>query len=223
MKTLVIPQKIKFIGIFSIMLAFFAACTEEPINDLAQEEADLQTIETIVEKTTQLYLSSEVTGGDENTALTVENDGLIDEYVTAPEDLEPQHPIRSNRFMGCLKPTNLTDEQKPLVRRAVMAFQMRNKAIIMQQRLAVAELHNAKEQSRQLYISQLRSGEITRIEFENKMAELRQRFVEALLNIKKPRAAEFAPSFRMLLKNLNEILDSSQWQQFADCLKAAKN
>lgn len=208
--------KVRLIVTSVFALAIFVSCNKEN-----QESDSLQrnSIEEIVELTNQRYLESDFTGGDEQSPFFVNNDGLIDEYFLSESLFEGQDKSVSNRFIRCLKSTNMDDEQIPQARRALKTYENRNARILQLHREAFAQMHARIETSRLELIRQLRSGEIDRVEFKRKMHQLRTQFQKALMRIKESNASDFSRSFRMLMQNLREILNERQWNAFTTCLK----
>ena len=190
------------------------ACSKED-----SEYQDLNEISEIVQLTHELYLKTEILGGDENTPLYVKNDGLIDEYVVTVDDFDQLKQLPLNRLITCLQGVELREKQIPLVRRAIMAYQYRNENIIARHRRAMYQLNKGMEMRRDYWTAKYRSGEISAREFERIMHNLRIKYHEAVLQLKEKNAQEFRRSFRLLMQNLNRILERSQWHQFSVCLR----
>jgi hypothetical protein len=208
--------KVRLIVTSIFALAVFVSCNKE-----RQEANRLQSVslDEIVELTNQRYLDSEITGGDEHSSFFVNNEGLIDEYLATGDLFESQDKSVDNRFIRCLRSVNLDAEQIPQVRRALNAYENRNARILQKHRQVFAGLHARMENQRNELIRQLRSGEIDRAEFSRKMAQLREQYHQALRRIKESNASELSRSFRMLMQNLQNILNDRQWNAFTSCLR----
>jgi hypothetical protein len=208
--------KVRLIVTSVFAIAIFVSCSKEN-----QESDRLQSnsIDEIVELTNQRYLESDLTGGDEQSSFFVNKEGLIDEYIATESLFRSQDKSVSNRFVRCLKSTNLDDEQIPKARRALKAYENRNARIIQLHREVFAQMHARMENNRQELIRQLRSGEIDRVEFKRKMTQLRAQYQQALMRIKESNASDFSRSFRLLMQNLNEVLTDRQWNAFTGCLR----
>jgi hypothetical protein len=176
-------------------------------------------VDNIVEFTDQLYLKTDVTGGDEQTPFSAPNDGLIDEYTANETYFAARNGLVANRLIRCLVNVNLTEEQTFQTRRAVSAFHNRNHELIKKHRAAVAELNQGMQNRREHLIAQLRNGEIDRPTFYRAMANLREKYVTAINEIKQTYANDFSLSFRLLMMHFKDILDENQWQRFATCVK----
>jgi hypothetical protein len=198
-------------GIFLIMLITLLSCQKEIIDQPA-----VTTVEDVVELTHQHYLKSHDIAGDVQTPFTVFNFGLIDEYLATDN-----HFVRSgslNRLISCIISTDLTTDQATMVRRAVMAYQKRNESLIAKHREDVSKLNAAMEQYRKSLMLQYRNGELSRQELNNKMTQLRERYTNALANIKESNSGAFTRSFRQLMEHIHTILTSEQWESMANCL-----
>lgn len=198
------------------LLAIFmlVSCSKEKT-----DEPNIKNLEAIVEKANQDYMATEVGEGDEQNAFSVVGEGLIEEYLTKEDDLTNNEAFRHNKLIRCLRSVSPGDEQIPQIRAALRAFEHRNARIIQKHREAFHQLKQRIENQRNELIRQLQNGEIDRPEFRRKMAQLRQQFHNGVQRIKESNAAAFSRSYRMLMQQLNNILDDGQWEAFTDCLR----
>jgi hypothetical protein len=204
------PAK-RITGILLIMLVFLFSCQKEKMDQPAET-----TVEDVVELTHQHYLKSQDIAGDEQTPFAIFNSGLIDEYLATDH-----HFIRGgrlNRLITCIVSTELTTDQKPMVRRVVMAYQKRNESLIARHREEVSKLNAAMEQYRKNLMMQYRNGEISREELHGIMTQLRERYANAIAAIKESNAGDFARSFRHLMEHIHTILTAEQWESMVNCL-----
>lgn len=207
-------SRIRYLALLTIVISAMTACNEDefdtkPLNDVSE----------IVIFTHELYMETEILGGDEYTPLYVKNDGLIDQYVATVDDFDQLKQFPLNRLITCLLGVGLREEQIPQVRRSVMAYEYRNENLIAQHRRAMYQLNQGMEMRRDYWTAKYRSGEISAREYERIMQDLRKKYHRAVLKLKEKNAGEFRRSFRMLMQHLNRILDNSQWQNLIICLK----
>jgi hypothetical protein len=214
MKQFMNYSRIRNFTLIILMLSLISACSKDD-HDSQAENYD---ISEIVRLTHELYLKTEIPGGDE-TPPYLENDGLIDEYVATVDDFDQLKQYPLNRLITCLLNVGLTEEQVPMVRRAIAAYENRNEKIITQHRRAIHHLNQAMQQRTDYLIAKYRSGEITAEEFARQMHQLRERYRNAVMQIKENNAEYFKRSFRFLVKHLNMILEDYQWQEFTLCLR----
>lgn len=184
------------------------------------DEPNIKNLEAIVEKANQDYMATEVGEGDEQNTFSVVGEGLIEEYLTKEDDLTNNESIRHNKLIRCLRSVNPDEAQIPQIRAALRAFEHRNARIIQKHREAFHQLKQRIENQRNELIRQLQNGEIDRPEFRRKMAQLRHQFHNGVQRIKESNAAAFSRSYRMLMQQLNNILDDGQWEAFTDCLRS---
>jgi hypothetical protein len=215
MKTSVTTPRYRLLGLVSLIMIFLAvSCNKEEA-----EEVTLQSVDELEIFANQLYLKAEIVGGDEDIAFYIPNDGLIDEY-TANEAYFETKSNEPNKLIGCLVNVELTQEQRALAYRTLVSYRTRNHELIKAHREAVAELNQAMRERRLHLMGLVRSGEIDRVEFRRRMAELRERYVNVLKDIKTKHAFEFRRSYRFLLNQLLEILDDEQWNRFVSCMNS---
>jgi len=210
-----ITNRLIFPAVALSAIFILVSCSKEKT-----DEPNIKNLEAIVEKANQDYMATEVGEGDEQNAFSVPSEGLIEEYLTKEDDLTSNEAFRHNKLIRCLCSVNPGDEQIPQIRVALWAFEHRNARIIQKHREAFHQLKQRIENQRNELIRQLQNGEIDRPEFRRKMAQLRQQFHNGVQRIKELNAAAFSRSYRMLMQQLNNILDDGQWEAFTDCLRS---
>jgi len=196
--------------VFFVVFAFIASSCNKENDEQAQNIPDniaTATVDEAVRLAKQKYLVAEVFEGDEHQSFFIPNEGLIDEYLAGEENTMPDAKMPSNTFIRCLSSLGLSDAQIPLVRRALLAHENRNEMLIERHR---QELETILARA---------AGEISRPEFNRKIALLRTNLQNALLRLKETNADAFSRSYRMLMNHLHNILEPRQWNVFTDCLK----
>lgn len=210
------------LSVFIIVTAFIVASCIKEHEEKAQYtpyNAETATVDDVVRLANQKYLHAEVSGGDESQSFFIPNEGLIDEYLARKEHTMPGHKGQNNAFISCLASTGLSEDQIPLVRRALLAYENRNNTLIKRHRQELATILTRAEAQRSTLLRQLLAGDIDRPEFHRRMALLRTNLQNALRQLKESNASEFSRSYRLLMQHLHDILEPRQWHSFTDCLK----
>lgn len=210
-------MKYKLIPISAWMIALLllsASCSKEKIEN---QPADSITVDEIVAYANELYLHTDESNADENRAFRTDNDGLVDLYTATLLDFESKST--DNRLIRCLSNLNLEQEQIRPVRRALKAYEQRNERIIAQHRQAYRQMNARVNQARESLFLQFENGEIDRPELARQLKQLRLQYQHALRELKASNAEAFSRSFRLLMTNLNEILNDRQWAGFTNCLR----
>jgi hypothetical protein len=208
--------------VFFVVFAFIASSCNKENDEQAQNIPDniaTATVDEAVRLAKQKYLVAEVFEGDEHQSFFIPNEGLIDEYLAGEENTMPDAKMPSNTFIRCLSSLGLSDAQIPLVRRALLAHENRNEMLIERHRQELETILARAEAQRSKLLRQLMAGEISRPEFNRKIALLRTNLQNALLRLKETNADAFSRSYRMLMNHLHNILEPRQWNVFTDCLK----
>lgn len=208
------------IGIGIAFLATVLSCNKERLEPNTDPNPDLraQSIEKIVDNANNKYLSVEISSVNETRPFLLVNDGLIDEYLAKNQFLFPENNNPGNKLIACLMAVGLNQPQIPHVRRAMQGFEERNLMIISKHREAV-EILKARVEARRLELNQqLANGQISQVEYQRFMHQLREHFTIALKKIKEAHAQAFSKSYRMLMQQLSNILTPTQWDGFKTCL-----
>lgn len=212
---------IRFSGFIIATALILASCNKEH-DDQAQYtpgNAETAAVDEVVRLANQKYLHTEVSGGDKSQSFYIPNDGLIDEYLARKNHTMPEHKEPGNAFISCLTSTGLSEDQIPLVRRSLLAYENRNNTLIERHRQELATILTRAEAQRSNLLRQFLAGDIDRPEFHRRMALLRTNLQNALRQLKESNASEFSRSYRLLIQHLHDILEPRQWHSFTDCLK----
>ncbi len=210
------------LSIFFVAFAFIVLSCNKENDEQAQNipgNVATATVDEAVRLANQKYLVAEVFGGGEHQSFFVPNEGLIDEYLARADNTMPHDIVPGNIFIKCLISIDLSDAQIPIVRRALLAHENRNEMLIERHRQELETILARAEAQRSKLLRQLMAGEISRPEFNRKIALLMTNLQNALLRLKESNAAEFSRSYRMLMNHLHNILEPRQWKVFTDCLK----
>lgn len=201
------------IAIALIAIFVVISCQKQAAPELLVDP-DEASVNELVELATSRYMSGVVFLSAQG-LLSVPDDGLIDEFTVDEEALVAGRP---NRLLICLRSVEPLEEQFLKIRRALHAYQFRNSGIIANHRQALSKLHKHMEELRQDLMLQYQDGKFTEQEYRRRLYFLRERYQEALTRIRENHATAFARSYRMLLGNLNTILDQEQWMAFSSCM-----
>jgi hypothetical protein len=212
-------------GILLFAAATFtlSSCKKEmvtPIVETAQEVTNNDiNLTVIADQVDADYLALEIDGGDENIAFSSLNDGLIEEYLLGASSFDKSEKGNNNKLIRCLKGVDLSSDQIAKIRKALAAYEDCKATSIKKHRAAYGELKDKVEAARKELVKKYRNEEITKEEFQKGMKSLRERFNNALKNIKASYAKSLRACFEKFLGHLKEILSEKQWKAFLDCYK----
>ena len=207
-------------GILLFAVATFAlsSCKKEMVTPIVETAQDATTndvnLTTVADQADADYLAISINGGDENLAFSSINEGLTDEYLLDASSFDKLGKTDNNQLIKCLKGVDLSSDQIAKIRKALAAYEDCKAAAIKKHRAAYGELKDKVEAARKDLIKQYRNDEITKEEFQKGMKSLRERFNNALKNIKASHAKSLRACFEKFLGHLKEIISEKQWKAF---------
>lgn len=216
MKTLIFGR---FVAVL-LLLVSITACEKET-EELKTAEADKSAeliIKSLVEAAGNQYLSGEVVLAENNEAVSIEREGLVDEYTADNTGLSDDRP--KNKLHLCVRSVEPDRDQRQKLSRAFTSYSERNKRIIGAHREHMQNLQQRIMAARTQLRTNLEAGEINREQFRQRMQVLRDRYQEAVTRIRTSNVEAFSRSYTQLLEHLSKILSQEQWESFTACMSA---
>ncbi len=216
----ILVNKTLFVSLF-LGAMLFACEKEKPTEVLLPEEEQAEIVLTsigdLVSFAQERYFGGSVQAGQDDETFVISNEGLIDEYTADERGFNENRP-RQNSLISCILSVEPDQEQRPLIAQALREYRMRNQRIINLHRQRFHNLSQRMEGARSQLQERFRSGDIDREQYRRQMQMLRERFQEALQNMRAAHAEAFSASYALLLERLQEIFSEEQWEAFAACL-----
>ena len=167
-------------------------------------------------------------GADEITGdIFMQTGGIPPDYLIDPSYLDEmggsgdpaKDYIRDHSLIRCLKLISLSDTQKVQVRNDLREYAACKEKAIKRAKEIYHDLHEKYKMKYQELLKALKNGRITREEFHQKVAELKQSFRAELkrMHLKEKLDFAFKKCFRQFLTDLHGVLTERQWNAFRDC------
>jgi hypothetical protein len=213
-------RKLIHTGFALTLIALFTVTgckKEEQIADDSAQYAE----QLMIDDADKSYNEVAITEGGEDSEFSAENEGLPEAYVLVETDMDDAGFKRGieRRFFTCLKKLNLTDTQVVLLRKAVRAYEECKAADIKRHREAYAKLILRIEAARKDLLVKLRTGQITKAQFEQGIKELRADFMESLRKIKMSYAKTLKACYDKFLRASRAAMTDRQWKAFVNCYR----
>lgn len=221
-------NKMKLMMALTIAItAFFSSCSKESpeitSNEAPAQEMSLPEVDAMVNQADDEFVNSEVQGGTEEEAFTIEYDGLPDAYQitesTADELNSGKRDGNARRFRACLGKLELDGDQIAKIRRIFKAYQDCKHDIIVRHASAMKALLIKYNDKRDALVKALRNGRITKEEFEKHMKALRIEFNKAKHELASKARVALKNCYIKMLRGLHSVLTERQWKAFVNCYR----
>lgn len=204
-----------------VTMLIVAGCKKESATPSSADNSAQYDATLLVNDADNSYTEVSVTGGDENTEFSSENEGLPEAYLLVETDMDDAGYKRGNlrRFFMCLKKLTLTDTQVAMIRKDLREYEACKASDIKLHREAYAKLVLRVNRSRQELVDDFKGGKITRAQFDQGMKDLRADFVKSLHDIKASYAKTLKACHEKFIRGIKDILTTAQWRDFVNCYR----
>lgn len=212
----------------AVAAVLLTACSKEqnqPVSAVNSGSNDMAAAEITVlaNQADNDFMNAEITGGTEESAFVISNDGLPDAYTVTEATADEINSLKRDGdaagIRKCLHALSLKEEQIVKIKRLFAAYEGCKHSVIVRHHLAQKELLVKYNRMHEELVKALRNGRITKEQFEAKVKELRKMFTaERTILAEKGRAA-LKSCYEKMLRGLNGILTERQWKAFINCYK----
>ena len=214
---------IKFSGFLMLAtLVLLQSCQQDEVSPEIMDEQEVNAeVIALADKISQSFTQVNISGGDENSAFEVSNEGLPIEFSSVGTfSEEERRPMPGNSVISCVVSLNLDGEQMAKVRRSFMAFNGCKLQNMLEYHRTFRSLIQQMETFRKGLFADHKAGELTREELAELLSGLRERFASELAEVRKAHAEEFNSCMRGFLAKTHRILSEEQWNDFRSCVSS---
>lgn len=181
-----------------------------------------QEIEEVVAVIHETFLATELEGGSEEEAFRIDEEDFAGVYSISRDALEKPAESQVNRrgygMVFCLRNLGLDDDKFRDVRRLFWNFDNCKGEAAKAHQEDLRKLLHRVENARKELVELVRSGELTREEFQRRLFALRNAYNDEFKNLKEKHAEALKPCLRTFIGTLKRQLSEDEWIRFRTCM-----